>query len=104
MRQPAFARKIAWLRGLHLPGSHPAPGRIGNFKGFLEHLSMPRAADDIGLGDIETLRKFAARCRSLSASAPDWKAKVELIALAIDLENEACEVEAERDRQSATKE
>ena len=56
---------------------------------------MAGAADDIGRGDIETLRKFAARCRSLSASAPDWKTKVELIALAIDLENEACEIEAE---------
>ena len=103
MRPRAFARRVAGLRRLHLPGSRPTPGRIGNFTGFLEHLSMP-SADDIGRGDIETLRKFAARCRSLSASAPDWKAKVELIALAIDLDNEACEIEAERDRRSSTKE
>jgi len=65
---------------------------------------MAGAADDIRRGDIETLRAFAARCRSLSASAPDWKTKVELIALAIDLENEACEVEAEPDSRSPAQE
>jgi hypothetical protein len=58
---------------------------------------MPTAADDIRIGDIKTLRKFATRCRLLSVDAPDWKTKEELIALAIDLENEACELEAEED-------
>ena len=56
---------------------------------------MPTAADDIRIGDIKTLRKFAAHCRSLSVDTPDWKTKEELIALAIDLENEACELEGE---------
>ena len=62
---------------------------------------MPSETDDIRRGDIETLRKFAARCRSLSVSSPDWHAKEELVALAIDLENEACEIEAEELRSSA---
>ena len=62
---------------------------------------MPSATDDIRRGDIETLRKFAARCRSLSVSSPDWQTKDELVALAIDLENEACEIEAEELQSSA---
>ena len=64
---------------------------------------MSSATDDIKRGDIETLREFAARCRSLSASAPDSHAKTELVALAIDLENEACEIEAEGEAPSSAK-